>query len=296
MNSAPSTFRFHVTIVLYNSARYIRECLAAVLAQSLPPCKITVLDNASADGGDDLVANEFPEVHLIRSDCNYGFAGGHNRAAASFTGYDALLLLNPDAVLKADALERLAASLATHPRVGVLGAKALEADGRTIQHVGIRIKGNALTGPVGEGEPDTGQYRGLLPSPSVLGAAMAIRKETWNALGGLDEDFWPGYFEETDFCCRARRAGWQVAVNCDAEYLHLHGTEDRVRDQAFLQMYFTNRARYMKKNYRLWEWAFRYLPAEIRWLTYWGSKGYRRLAVRSLWQVLTGHAPAGKRP
>jgi hypothetical protein len=283
--------RFHVTIVLFNSARHIEACLEALGRQTLPPWRTTVLDNTSEDDGARIVERRFPHVHLLRVPENLGFAGGQNRAVAAapdMANDVFILMLNPDAILKADALERLAAAFAAHPQVGILGCLALEPDGQTIQHAGIRLAGNALSRCVGQGEPDRGQYRGVRLSPSVLGAALAVRAGVWRELGGLDERFWPGYYEETDFCLRARRAGWQVAVACDAVITHLHGSFDRWRDYGFLEMFLRNRARFLVKNYSAWDWLFRYLPAEARWLMFYGSKGYRRLALRMLWEVARG--------
>ncbi len=276
--------RLHLVIVLYNSADWIEICLEAAAAQTLPPWQITVIDNNSTDGGADIVARRFPQARLIRSEKNLGFAGACNRAAQAARGADFVVLLNPDAILSFDALEKLAHAFSARPDIGVLGCKLLEPDVETIQHVGVRIADNALTVNEGQGEKDNGQFRGLRDATSVCGAVMAVRPEVWCELGGFDEGFWPAYFEETDFCLRARNAGWRVAVACDAVATHFHGTHDRWHDHRFLEMYFISRARFLRKHYRGRDWLVRYLPAELRWLTYWGSKGMRRMALRTLLQ------------
>ncbi len=277
---------FHVLVVLYNSAQWIDGCLRSALAQTLPPARITVVDNGSTDDGPELAERiGDPRIHVIRAGKNLGFAGGNNRAAAAARDMDFLLLLNPDAVMAADTLQRLADAFQTDPAIGVLGCKVLEPDVATIQHVGIHLRGNGLPSNLGQGEPDNGQYSGIHDVASVLGAAMAVRADTWCELGGLDEAFWPGYYEETDFCFRARRAGWRVAVARDAVVTHFDASADRRRDPEFLRLFFRNRARFLLKHYRARDWLFRYLPDETRWLTYWGSRQMRRIALRSLWQV-----------
>ncbi|MCE5228028.1 glycosyltransferase family 2 protein, partial [bacterium] len=249
------------------------------------PWQITVIDNASTDDGADIVARRFPEVRLIRSDKNLGFAGGCNRGVQAARGADFVVLLNPDAILAMDALEKLAAAFATRSDIGVLGCKLLEPDVETIQHVGVRIAGNGLTSNLGQGETDRGQYRGIRDAVSISGAVLAVRSDVWCELGGFDEKFWPAYFEETDFCLRARAAHWGVAVACDAVATHFHASFERWHDPRFLELYFASRGRFLCKHYRGKDWLARYLPAELKWLFYFGSKGMRRMALRTLWKA-----------
>ncbi len=284
MNPSP-TPRIHLIVVLYNSAPWIEICLEAARAQTLAPWQITVIDNASTDDGADIVARRFPEVRLIRSEKNLGFAGGCNRAAQAARGADHLVLLNPDAILAMDALEKLAAAFAARSDIGILGCKLLEPDVDTIQHIGVHIAGNGLTNNLGQGEPDRGQYRGVLRAVSISGAVLAVRSDVWCELGGFDENFWPAYFEETDLCLRARAAGWGVACACDAVATHFHASFERWHDPAFLELYFASRGRFLMKHYRGADWLVRYLPAELKWLFYFGSKGMRRMALRTLWRA-----------
>lgn len=279
------TPRIHLIVVLYNSAPWIEICLEAARVQTLAPWQITVIDNDSTDGGADIVARRFPEVRLIRAPRNLGFAGGCNRAAQAARGADYLVLLNPDAILAMDALEKLAEAFASRSDIGVLGCKLLEPDVDTIQHIGVRIAGNGLTSNLGQGEPDRGQYRGVLNAISISGAVLAVRSDVWCELGGFDENFWPAYFEETDLCLRARTAHWGVAVACDAIATHFHASFERWHDPQFLELYFASRGRFLMKHYRGMDWLMHYLPAELKWLFYFGSKGMRRMALRTLWQA-----------
>ncbi len=243
-----------------------------------------MLDNASTDDGAERARWSFPRVRVLESRENLGFAGGNNRAAQAVQDADYLLLLNPDTEPAADLLERLAEAFKSDEKIGVLGCKVMETDGKTIQHVGVRLRGNGLPSHIGQGEPDRGQYCGVHDRASVLGAAMAVRTRAWRELGGLDERFWPAYYEETDFCFRARRAGWRVAVACEASVVHFDASADRRTDWGHLEMFFRGRARFLLKHYRPRDWLLRYLPDELRWLLYWGSKGMRRVALRTLWE------------
>ncbi|MEN6625950.1 MAG: glycosyltransferase family 2 protein [Candidatus Sumerlaeia bacterium] len=284
MNPTP-TPRIHLIAVLYNHAPWIEVCLEAARVQTLPPWQITVIDNCSSDDGADIVARRFPEVRIIRSPRNLGFSGGCNRGVQAARGADYLVMINPDAILALDALERLHAAFTARSDMGILGCKLLEPDVETIQHVGVRIAGNGFTSNVGQGEIDRGQYKGVREATAVSGAVMAARADVWCELGGFDETFWPAYFEETDLCLRARRAGWGVGVACDAVATHFRASAERWQDRRFLENYFASRGRFLCKHYRGKDWLAKYLPAELRWMCGSGSNGMRAMALRALWQA-----------
>jgi GT2 family glycosyltransferase len=282
---------FQIVIVLYDSADAVGLCLDSLRRLHYDEYRITVLDNASKDGGAMYVEQSYPWARVIRSDYNRGFAGGNNRAAEAWPQSDFLLLLNPDVEIDPDALIYLAAAFAREPRLGVAGFKLLAPDGRTIQHVGGTIDPNGLTHHIGEGEIDRGQYAGILPCPYVQGAAFAVRRKAWSELGGFDDGFFPAYFEEADFCTRARKAGWEVAVVAEAAAIHHQDPVRQVHDWRFLRMLFRGRARYLIKHYRPRDWIFQFWPAEIRWLLSRDSKRYRRIALQALWETAMGVPP-----
>ena len=136
-----------------------------------------------------------------------------------------------------------------------------------------------------EGEADEGQFAGLLPCTYVQGAAMAVRRTVWDALGGFDEGFNPAYFEDADLCARALKGGWDVATVCEASAIHYQDPARQILSRQFLNLLFRGRARYLIKHYRMGDWLLRYLPAELRWLASRHSKSYRRIALRTLWET-----------
>lgn len=282
--------RFHVIIVPWSRTEYFEACLSAVLGQSLPPSEVTVFDNALAGGGvGEIVSRNFRQVRLMRSPVDLGFAGGNNRAAAAVRDADFILLLDPDAIPALDVLESLARAFADHTRAGVLGCKMLDRDVETIRHMGIQLSGNALPEDIGRGQPDRGQFKGFEEVAGVQTSAMAIRAELWRELGGLDESFEPPFFEGLDFCFRARKAGWRVAVAAEATVTHFRPWTPRRYDVSDkLEMFYRSRARFMLKHYGLLDWVTRYLPAELKWLAKDESKGMRALALRMLGRALRG--------
>lgn len=277
--------RFHVVIVLGKDAGWIESCLSAVLSQTLPPGQVTVFDNLATSGLAEWLPARFPQVRLMRSPRDLGFAAGANRAVASMREADFVTILDPDMVPALNVLERLAEAFAQHPRVGVFGCKVLDRDVETLHHAGLRLTANALPDDIGRGEPDRDQYQGVNEVPAVQTAAMALRAEVWPELNGFDEDLGPAYYEGIDFCFRAARAGWKVAVAGDATVTHFNPWAPRRRDPQGLELFFRSRARFLLKHYHARDWLTRYLPGELRWLADLESKGMRARALRTLGQA-----------
>jgi O-antigen biosynthesis protein len=250
-----------IIIVSYNSAAQIGACLRA-LQQQRCDCEyeIVVVDNASHDQSRAIVA-DFPGVRLIAADENWGFAGGVNRGVTAAHG-QMIALLNPDATPAPDWLQQIIAAL-NDPQIGVVGSKVLGHDGH-IQSLGSELQLPAMLSAHREaGERDTGQEdREIVDVWAVHGAAMAFTRPVWEALGGFDEGFFPAYWEESDFCERARRAGWRVVVVPRAIVQHYEASATGKYSPEFYFYYHRNRLRYAVKwlDWRmLWE-TFR--PAE----------------------------------
>ncbi len=207
-----------VLIVTYNSGRAIQGCLDALAASPDPAREIIVVDNASTDDSVTTVRAYGDRIRLVESPVNRGFAGGVNLAARQATG-DVLVLLNPDARPEAGWGDALRAAF-EGPTVGVVGSKGLYPDGR-IQHMGGQIDpANAYAAHLGDGEVDRGQYDDVRDVDFVSGFALATRRALWDRLGGLCEEFFPAYYEEIDYCFRARRLGQRVIMAPAARVQH----------------------------------------------------------------------------
>lgn len=229
-----------IGILSYNGRAYLRPCLASVLAQTLAPAEIVVLDNASADGSADLVADHFPTVRLIRNPTNLGVAGGLN-ALVQATSAPLIVLLNQDVELRPGCLAALVESLSAD-HVGVVGAKLLFPDGVTVQHAGGYLEWpRYLAQHHGFRQPDDGRWDQPRPLDYVTGAVFAIRRAVWDTLNGFDTRFSPAYFEETDFCLRARDAGWRVVYQPAASAIHHESTTLGRESRAYLGHYHRGR-------------------------------------------------------
>jgi N-acetylglucosaminyl-diphospho-decaprenol L-rhamnosyltransferase len=188
--------------------------------------EIFVVDNGSTDGSPDQVATAFPHVNLISNPCNNGFARANNQAIADASG-EFILLLNNDAFLAPDTLDRFEAVFRAQPRAAVLAGQLLDAEGRSQRSAG-RIP--TVLDELGLGflrrTPRVPAVNGLTEVESVVGACIAVRAAAIREAGSLDNDFF-FYFEETEWCHRLRIHGWKVLVEPAARITHLKGMSTR---------------------------------------------------------------------
>jgi O-antigen biosynthesis protein len=249
-----------IIIVTYNSAAQVGACLRALQQQRCDYAyELVVIDNASRDESRAVIGS-FPDVRLIAESENWGFAGGVNRGVAAAHGR-VIALLNPDATPAPDWLQQIITAL-DDPQIGVVGSKVLGPDGM-IQSLGSELQLPVMLSTHRRaGERDNHEAHQIVDVWAVHGAAMAFTRSLWDALGGFDEGFFPAYWEESDFCERARRAGLRVVVAPQAIVQHHEASATGKYSPEFYFYYHRNRLRYAAKwlDWRtLWE-TFR--PAE----------------------------------
>ncbi|HZU42212.1 MAG TPA: glycosyltransferase family 2 protein [Terriglobales bacterium] len=247
-------------IVTYNSAGALRSCLASILNN--PAWEVIVVDNASSDNPAQVVA-EFPQVRFFRNDTNRGFAAAANQGAKLSSG-NLIVLLNPDTVAEAGALNSLAAALAQEGVVAAGGA-LLDSSGRRQRGFQFRrfptlaamLAEVLLLNRIWPGNPWNRRYRCLDlddSKPQLVeqpaGACLAVSREAWESIGGFDENFYPVWFEDVDFCRRLADRGWKIAYCPDARFTHAGGhsiSKLPFRDkQAF---WYANMLRYFSKHH-----------------------------------------------
>jgi GT2 family glycosyltransferase len=204
--------------------------------------ELIVVDNNSSDGSVEAIRGAFPEVKLVAQSDNRGFAGGVNPGVAAAT-QPLVLLLNSDAQTSRPSIEAAARYMAGSPDVGILGPQILSPKGspRTSAWRDPSLKWMVLsTLGLNKLRPlNFEQYQGIrFTAPTevdcVSGCAIMIRRDLLKELGGFDEDYFM-YFEETDFCVRARRRGHKVHHAPVGEFAHEEGgTSKIVRLRTFL--------------------------------------------------------------
>lgn len=236
-----------IIIVTYNSAAWIATCLDALQQQVTETSyEIVVVDNASQDATIATIRASQPDVRILAEAENWGFAGGVNRGIVAAQGA-ILVLLNPDSVPQVDWLEQLISPLADE-QIGVVGSKVLGPDGR-IQSMGTYLQVPVmLTTHRSDGKRDSDQDATPVDVWAVHGVAMAFTRRLWEELGGFDEGYYPAYWEEVDFCERARRAGYRVIVVPRSIVQHSEEASATGKYSATFYFYYhRNRLRYAAK-------------------------------------------------
>lgn len=257
--------RFSIVIVSLNGKPRIDLPLGNLCSQRNRDTEILVVDNGSTDGLATHVKAKWPNVRLVQSRRNLGFAGGNNLGITRARG-EVIILLNDDTEPQPGWLDALSDAFYRNPRLGIAGCQLLYPgrDGK-VQHLGGIVHPNGLTDHVGWGTGANGTHPSTIPSDYVTGAAMAIRREVFEEIGMLDPGFWPIYFEEVDFCFRARRRGWESATIPASRVIHHESQTTGRLSRGFLEKYHRNRVRFLLKNRTLRQWPGT-IRAELRWL------------------------------
>jgi N-acetylglucosaminyl-diphospho-decaprenol L-rhamnosyltransferase len=246
------TLDLGVVILNWNTRDLLRDCLRTVYAVRGPlSFEVCVVDNASSDGSADMVRMEFPQVRLLESRENRGYAAGNNlglRALGFGPGCDDgpryALLLNPDTVVPEGALAGLAAYMDHHPRCGAAGPRLVLPNGeldlacrRSLAFDAFiyRMLGLSRLFPRSR---RFGQYNLTYLSPdvetevgAVVGACMIVRRETIAQAGLLDEAFFM-YGEDLDWAAAMHQAGWEVRYNPAVTVVHVKRAASRQSHRA----------------------------------------------------------------
>jgi len=239
--AAPSNSLFDVSVVIvsFNTREVLRECLESVRRGSgALRVQTIVVDNCSADGSREMVQREFPEVLLVCSDVNLGFAGANNLGFKSARGRY-IVLLNSDAFLAEEALERSVQHMDENPRVGLGGARLMGRDGSwqpsarkfpTLLDDLIVRSGLAARFPHSRffGRFDRTWANIMDPAEVdwVPGAYSIIRAEALVTAGPFDTRFFL-YYEEVDLCRRIKQLGYSVCYWPDVSVIHIGGESSR---------------------------------------------------------------------
>lgn len=233
-------------VVTYNSREHITPCLAALTRAGVSP---RVVDNASTDGTGALITTCFPDVSLVSNPVNLGFAAAVNQALSA-VDTDIVLLVNPDCVVPEPTVQALARTLRTHPEIGVVGPRLVDAEGTVAisahpfesltSLLASRFGGSLV--PVSLRRLLCGRKRRRtydacrrVDSPVTVdwlsGACLAVRTELLRQLGGLDEQYFM-YYEDEELCLRAWRHGAEVWHLPTVHAMHLGGASSN--DPAWL--------------------------------------------------------------
>ncbi len=220
-----------IVIVSYNTVHLLEECLHSVYSNcERDNVEVFVVDNASSDGSQAMVRQEFPEARLISNDNNLGFASANNQAIALAVGRH-ILLLNSDTIILGDVLSRSVDYMDANPRVAVFGCRVLNPD-RSLQLTCSRVPSilNLFLQLSGLCKLKWPKWFGRFQMTSwdrssekdvdvVSGCYMMVRHAAIDNVGLLDEAFF-FFAEETDWCRRFKESKWRVVFAPVGEIVH----------------------------------------------------------------------------
>lgn len=230
-----------ILIISFNTRPYTLQCLQSIYEQTdRVDFEVIVLDNGSVDGSADAIAQQFPQVHLIREERNLGFARGNNQAALRAKGRY-LLLLNPDTKILDHAIDQIVEFADSRPKAGIYTGCNLSPEGgfnrncygkmtpwslfcRTfgLTKIGKRIP---FLNPETYGNWNYDQIRTV---DIVEGSFLLIQRALWDQLGGFNPLFFM-YGEEVDLCLRARKAGYRPICCPQVRIIHYGGCSETCR-------------------------------------------------------------------
>lgn len=268
-----------VTIIIpsWNTMQLLRECLRSLKSkikykQSLIPGKqiskieIIVVDNGSADGSVEMVKNEFPAVNLIVNKTNLGFSRANNQAVKIAQG-KLLFFLNSDTIVQDQAVDLLIKYMGENSKIGAVSPLLLNEDQsfqmdpcylkfpsffRTLIYYHkltrkfvLKFLPNLLI--------SLNNFKNPAEVDQLPGAALMVRKEIFQKVGGFDETF-PIYFEDTDLCYRIKKLGYKIMVFPEAKIIHFgrKSIEPLIREEGkekFLFLNFNSLFLFCEKNY-----------------------------------------------
>lgn len=267
-----------VIVVSYNTRELTLKCLETLYENTHEVSFQTVVyDNASHDGSPEAIADAFPQVKLIASQDNLGFAKANN-VVADMVDTDWLLLLNPDTEVHPAAIDNLFVFSQEHPEAGITGGRTVFPDGSlNIASCWMRItpwsafcmatgltalfRNTEVFNPEGMGGWKRDTVREV---DIVVGCFLMIPRALWNELDGFDEMYFM-YGEEADLCLRARKMGYRPMITPDAQIMHLVGAAANSRAEK--QMYVAKARSTLIREH----WAPAQLPLGRGLMWLWGA-------------------------
>ena len=232
--------KLSIIIVNYNTKQYLRDTLTAIYDYAPDfEFEIIVVDNASRDGSWYMLKNEFPQVRTIKNTTNVGFARANNQAIPRAMG-KLILFLNPDAVPKPGAIDKLVNFMDTTPYTGCVGGKLLNSDA-SLQlscrsfptYISVFFGRQSLFRKLFPGNPFSKgflltdlDYSKTQKVDWIIGACMLTHREILDRYGYFDEHFFL-FVEDLDFCYRVKKSGLDIYYFPDAVFKHYHGISTR---------------------------------------------------------------------
>lgn len=277
-----------IVVVVLNTNRRADTlaCLESLAHSRYANQQVIVLDNASTDGSVPAIRAAFPGARLVSLQSNLGYAGNNNVGIteALALGADWVLVLNEDTVVHPDCLSGMARVGVSDPRIGMLGPLVFHHDEPDIiQSADGRLGPRWESEHLGQNEPDRGQYASPRDVDWISGCGILARATLIEQVGMLDERFFY-YWEETEWCLRARRAGWRVVQVPQARLWH-KGVRRDYRPSPDITYYNTRNRLLMMRKHKAPAWQIARVSGQnLKTLLSW--------SIRPKWRGMRDHRNA----
>jgi GT2 family glycosyltransferase len=211
--------RLSLIVLSWNGIDLLRRCLATVETQTYRDFEVIVVDNGSADGTEEMVRASYPDARVIRNAENVGFCAGNNQAIRVARG-DCIFLLNNDAELAPNCLERLIEAVDLDPEFGMFATRIMMYDRPNVfDSTGLLVYPDGVCRSRGWLEKDIGQYDEADEVLGPNGCAALYRRAMLDDVGLFDERYF-AYLEDLDLAFRGQRRGWKCRYVPEAVVLH----------------------------------------------------------------------------
>jgi GT2 family glycosyltransferase/glycosyltransferase involved in cell wall biosynthesis len=251
--------RVSIVIPVHNKVEYTVASLRSLAEHAgATPFEAIVVDDASSDATAGRLA-QIDNLRVLRNDENLGFIGSCNRGATASRG-EFVLFLNNDTLVTAGWLEALLGCFAERANAGLVGARLIYPDGR-LQEAGGIVFNDGSGWNYGRFEhPDDPRFNFRRRADYCSGAAILLRRELFDKLGGFDTRYAPAYYEDTDLAFAVRAAGYEVYVEPRAEVVHFEGITSGTDTTSGIKRHqVVNRDKFVEK----WSAALARQPAPI---------------------------------
>lgn len=232
-------------IVAYNSSPELARTLPSLARELLPGDEVIVVDNGSEESPRPVLEEHLPEARLVEMGRNSGFAGASNRGVAESSG-QLVLLLNPDALPESGFGEAIRKPFQERPEWGAwMGLVACRIDGqKVVNSWGNPVHFTGIAWAGGHGRP-LSEVGGSREIGAASGAALVVRREIWESLDGMPEDFFL-YQEDIDISLRIQSAGHRIGLQTEAVVDHDYDFHSNERKWFWLER---NRLAMVFRNY-----------------------------------------------
>lgn len=237
--------KLSIIIVSYNTKDLLDHCLKSIYANT-KNIEVIVVDNNSIDGSVEMAEKKYPQVLIVKNKLNLGFGKANNLGAGIASG-DIILFLNSDTLIKKETISKLLKFFEDNINIGVAAPKIILPT-HQIQPYSYGSDPTVWSVILEKFKKPKNKIK-TKRVDWVTGAALAIRREIFLALGGFDENIFM-YFEDNDLCLRVRKYGFEVWVCSDAEIIHFGGMSKTTSDRQ-KKIYFASQDYFFKKHYGL---------------------------------------------